>query len=52
MSFGKMLIALGLVVVGIGALLEFAPWLRLGRLPGDFSFGSGNVRFLTLFARR
>lgn len=42
---GRALIAIGLVLVGIGALLEFAPWLRLGRLPGDISFGSGNVRF-------
>lgn len=44
-SAGRALIAIGLVLVGIGALLEFAPWLRLGRLPGDISFGSGNVRF-------
>ena len=42
---GRALVAIGLVLVGIGLLLEFAPWLRLGRLPGDISFGSGNVRF-------
>ena len=41
---GRMLIVFGLALVVIGALVEFAPWLRLGRLPGDISFGSGNVR--------
>ena len=42
---GRALVAIGLVLVAIGLLVEFAPWLRLGRLPGDISFGSGNVRF-------
>lgn len=42
---GRALVAIGLILVGIGLLLQFAPWLRLGRLPGDISFGSGNVRF-------
>jgi hypothetical protein len=42
---GRVLIAIGLLLVGIGLLVEFAPWLRIGRLPGDISFGSGNVRF-------
>jgi hypothetical protein len=41
---GRALIVFGLILVGIGLLIEFAPWLRLGRLPGDVSFGSGNVR--------
>jgi hypothetical protein len=41
---GRALIALGLVIVVAGALVEFAPALRLGRLPGDFSFGTQNVR--------
>ena len=41
---GRALIVFGLILVGIGLLIEFAPWLRLGRLPGDISFGSGNVR--------
>jgi hypothetical protein len=44
-SPGKMLIAVGLIVLGLGLLVEFAPWLRLGRLPGDIAVGSGNVRF-------
>lgn len=45
LGFGRMLITIGLVLVAIGALVEFAPWLRLGRLPGDISVGGGNVRF-------
>jgi hypothetical protein len=44
MSPGRSLIALGLVIVVVGGLVEFAPALRLGRLPGDFSFGNQNVR--------
>ena len=44
-SAGRALIVAGLVLLGIGLLVEFAPWLRLGRLPGDISFGSGNARF-------
>jgi hypothetical protein len=44
MTPGRALIALGLVIVAAGALVEFAPALRLGRLPGDFSFGNQNVR--------
>ncbi len=44
MTPGRALIALGLVIVAAGALGEFAPALRLGRLPGDFSFGNQNVR--------
>lgn len=41
---GRALIVFGLILAGIGMLIEFAPWLRLGRLPGDISFGGGNVR--------
>jgi hypothetical protein len=44
-SPGRALIGLGIVIAIIGALVEFAPALRLGRLPGDFSFGTQNVRF-------
>jgi hypothetical protein len=44
-SPGRALIGLGIAVVVVGLLVEFAPALRLGRLPGDFSFGNGNVRF-------
>ncbi len=45
MSPGRALIALGIVIAVVGALVEFAPALRLGRLPGDLTFGGGNVRF-------
>lgn len=45
MSLGRSLIAVGAVIVAVGALVEFAPVLRVGRLPGDFSFGTPTVRF-------
>lgn len=45
MSPGRSLIALGALIIAVGAIIEFAPGLRLGRLPGDFSFGSQSVRF-------
>ena len=49
MQFGKLLIICGAVLAVIGALFLLAekiPWLRLGRLPGDFSWSnsSGSVR--------
>ena len=44
MSPGRAIIALGIVIVVAGAILEFAPALRLGRLPGDFTFGNQNFR--------
>jgi hypothetical protein len=45
LSPGRAILALGVVLVVAGALIECAPALRLGRLPGDFSFGNQNVRF-------
>ena len=47
--FGKLLIIFGVALVIIGALFllgDRLPWLRLGRLPGDFSWSnrSGSVR--------
>jgi hypothetical protein len=44
-SPGRAIIAVGVVIVIAGTLVEFAPALRLGRLPGDFTFGTQNVRF-------
>lgn len=37
MDFGKLLIVTGAIIVIIGLLLKFAPWLLnwFGRLPGD-----------------
>lgn len=40
---GKALIALGLVIAGVGALISIG--LPLGRLPGDFSYHRGNTTF-------
>jgi Protein of unknown function (DUF2905) len=46
---GRLLISCGVVLIIAGALFllgERLPWLRIGRLPGDFSWSnsSGNVR--------
>jgi uncharacterized membrane protein YkgB len=39
-SLGRMLVAVGVVIVLIGALLTLGPRIPwLGRLPGDLSFG-------------
>jgi hypothetical protein len=43
-GIGRLLIGLGAVLLVVGLIVEFLPGLRLGRLPGDFAFGSGNVR--------
>lgn len=44
-DLGKILVAVGLVVVIAGVLLLLWPRLPLpGRLPGDFSFHTGGVR--------
>jgi hypothetical protein len=45
MTPGRALIVLGSLILVVGAIVEFAPALRLGRLPGDFSFGNQSVRF-------
>jgi Protein of unknown function (DUF2905) len=46
---GKLLIICGVVLIIVGALFllgERVPWLRLGRLPGDFTWtnSSGSMR--------
>ncbi len=48
-QFGKLLIIGGLILIIVGVLFLFGDklsWLRLGRLPGDFSWtnSSGTVR--------
>jgi hypothetical protein len=43
-SPGRAIIALGIAIVVVGAIVEFAPALRLGRLPGDLTFGNQNFR--------
>lgn len=43
---GRWLIILGLVLVVIGAIVHFAPWLMnwFGRLPGDIRITSGKSK--------
>jgi hypothetical protein len=43
---GKLLVVLGIVLIAVGVLLQFAgkiPWL--GRLPGDIAIQRGNFSF-------
>lgn len=42
-SIGKMLIALGIVVLVIGVLLYLGGRAGLGTLPGDFAWRRGNT---------
>ncbi len=45
-DLGRMLIIIGLVLAGVGAVMLLAPKLPwLGRLPGDFTFRRGNFTF-------
>ncbi|HVP67626.1 MAG TPA: DUF2905 domain-containing protein [Anaeromyxobacteraceae bacterium] len=47
-TLGRALLAAGAVLLALGALLvlsERLPWLRIGRLPGDFAFERGGFRF-------
>lgn len=44
-GLARMLVVLGLVIVGLGLLLLLGGRIPfLGQLPGDFQFGNGNVR--------
>ncbi len=48
MSFGRLLVILGLAIAALGVLVlvgERFPGLRIGRLPGDLSVERGNFRF-------
>jgi hypothetical protein len=44
MTFGRVLIVLGLAIAVLGALVQVVPGFRLGRLPGDVSFGGSGWR--------
>jgi hypothetical protein len=47
-NIGRSLVGLGLLLLVVGALLvlsERLPWLKLGRLPGDFAVEKGGFRF-------
>lgn len=44
-QFGKLLVILGVSIVVVGVLLLFVDRIPfLGKLPGDISFRSGNMR--------
>ena len=46
-QLSKLLILGGVALIVVGGLILLGgkfPWLRLGRLPGDFSWGSGSVK--------
>ncbi len=42
----RMLILAGLILVALGAIMHFAPWLLswFGKLPGDIRIESGRTR--------
>jgi uncharacterized membrane protein len=44
---GKIIIIIGLVVVVVGVILQFAPQLLswFGKLPGDIKYEKGNTKF-------
>ena len=44
---GKIIIIIGLVVVVVGLILQFAPQLLswFGKLPGDIKYEKGNTKF-------
>jgi hypothetical protein len=44
MNLGRVLVVLGLALAGFGLLIQLVPALRLGRLPGDLSFGGASWR--------
>ena len=44
---GKIIIIIGLVVLVVGVILQFAPQLLswFGKLPGDIKYEKGNTKF-------
>ena len=50
MSFGRLLIILGIVLVVLGVLWPWIAKLGLGRLPGDIVIERGNFRLYIPFA--
>ena len=43
-QLGRLLLVVGVVVAAVGGLFLLGGALGLGRLPGDLSFGRGNLR--------
>ncbi|UCE84751.1 MAG: DUF2905 domain-containing protein [Deltaproteobacteria bacterium] len=45
MTFGKLLVVLGVLLVAVGLLVQLAPQIPLlGKLPGDIRIERGGVR--------
>lgn len=44
MNLGRILITFGILLVVVGTLIELAPWIPLGRLPGDIRITTGGAR--------
>lgn len=44
MTLGRVLLIIGAGIAVFGLIIELVPALRLGRLPGDFSFGGEGWR--------
>lgn len=44
-DLGRLLLILGLVIAGVGALILIGRRFGLGQLPGDISVSSGNFSF-------
>jgi hypothetical protein len=40
----RLLVTVGVAIALVGLIVQLVPALRLGRLPGDFSFGGANWR--------
>lgn len=49
-DLGRVVVAAGLVLVGVGAMLLVADRLGLGRLPGDLHITRGNLRVVVPIA--
>jgi hypothetical protein len=46
MTFGKLLVLLGVLLVAVGLLVQFAPQIPLlGKLPGDLRIERAGFRF-------
>jgi len=44
LGLGRILIIFGVMLIVVGGLIQLAPWIPLGRLPGDIRITSGNAR--------
>ena len=43
-NFGKLIIAIGLMITVVGAVIFALGKLGIGKLPGDMKFGDGNFK--------